>query len=116
MAVLALLSVPDTGGCQDIKVDLELSLVVDSSPSIDNAEFQLMMEGYASAVENPSFLQSVFSGPNQAVAINLILYTVGQSERIGWTRVSNVAEAAALAEAIRNVARRTDNSAGTGDA
>lgn len=101
---------------QDVPVDLELSLVVDSSPSISNEEHKLMMEGYARVFENNQFVQFATSGKHKAIAVNLILFTSSRSEAIAWRKVSTQAEAATLAQDVRNAARLGSRSTGIGDA
>lgn len=101
---------------QNTPVDLELSLVVDSSPSISNAEFALMMEGYARVFENATFLDTITSGTNGAISVNLILFTASQSEAIAWRRIGSPQDATAMANLIRTIGRLGDGGTGIGDA
>ena len=54
------------GSAKGESVDLQLILTSDVSRSIDNEEFKLQREGYASALENPQVLSAIRSGPTGA--------------------------------------------------
>ena len=105
--LLLLLCLP--AEAQDVPVDLELSLVVDTSNSIDNEEYGFMMEGYARVFENSQFVESATSGQHKSIAVNLILFARNSSEAIAWRKVSTAGEMAAFARDIRNVARLRGN-------
>lgn len=99
-------SVPQTASAASLTpVDLELSLLVDVSPSINGREYALQMEGYRDAFVN---LSSRFgAGDFGSVAINFIQWAGpnSQQESIPWTLVNDQASALQFADAIDAVVR-----------
>ncbi|MBC6419310.1 MAG: DUF1194 domain-containing protein, partial [Prochloron sp. SP5CPC1] len=78
-----------------IPVDLELSLLVDVSASVDNQEYQQLIEAYAAAFEGG------IEGP---VGVNLILWSGAnqQEESVGWTVIDSLEASQAFAQQIRD--------------
>lgn len=95
-----------------IPVNVELSLLVDVSPSISNREYTLQMEGYRDAFIrlSPEF----GSGSFGSVAINLIQWAGRnqQEQSIPWTLLNDQASALQFADAIGALVE-PDNFAGT---
>lgn len=105
---LALLGV--AGTAEAIPVDLELSLVVDSSGSIDTGEFSQQIDGYASAFRQTAVVDSIVNSPN-GIAVNTILFADDATEVIPFTQLQtadDVAEFAAALEAIDRITGGTD--------
>lgn len=63
-------SVASAENSQSSAVDIELSLAVDVSYSMEADEQKLQREGYAEAITSPEFLQMVKSGPLGKIAIS----------------------------------------------
>lgn len=81
-------------------VKVELSLLVDVSPSIDSSEYALQMGGYRDAFVN---LSSLFgSGEFGDVAVNLIQWAgpTDQEESIPWTLINDQTTALQFADKI----------------
>ncbi len=83
-------------------VDVELVLAVDSSGSIDEAEFRLQREGYARALTDPKVLAAIRRGPYKAIAVTFVEWSGPEinSQVAGWTRIANETDAAAVAARI----------------
>ncbi|BCX47049.1 VonWillebr and factor type A domain protein [Haloferula helveola] len=107
LGVLAAFSLPLTSSYAIVAgtVDLELSLVTDISGSVDATEFNLQMSGYSSAFRNPLLHSAIESGPNGAIAVNLIFYDDTASVGVPWTILTNASEANAFADVIDGLGR-----------
>ncbi len=83
-------------------VDLELVLAVDSSGSIDGEEFALQRLGYARALRHPDVLAAIARGPHRAIAVAFVEWSGPEisTEVVPWTRITDAASAAAVAERI----------------
>lgn len=83
-------------------VDLELILAVDSSASVDYAEFNLQLEGLAYAFRDPDLIAAIGNGGVGAIAVTLMEWaSIGRQEVVvPWTRIANEAEAAAFADRV----------------
>lgn len=104
-AASAVLGLPCMAGSGSILVDLELSLVVDVSGSVDNQEYALQMEGYALAFENPALHARVAGGREGQIAVNLIQFSSSAAESIPWTLLDSAASSNAFAAQIRAATR-----------
>ena len=72
-----------------VSVDLELSLVVDVSGSVDDNEYELQVQGYVNAFNN-STIQALFEGPNAVtVAVNMIMFATDAIEIVPWTLIDS---------------------------
>ena len=60
---------------QAAPVDLQLSLVIDVSGSVDTGEYNLMMDGYANAFRNTAVQNNILGGTNGAIAVNTIFFS-----------------------------------------
>jgi hypothetical protein len=103
------------GAARAQNVDLELVLAVDASGSIDDREFALQREGYASALMHADVLAAIAGGPHRAIALTFIEWS-GPDVRalvVPWTRITGAASAAAVAARIV-AAPRTVYGTGTG--
>ena len=85
-------------------VDLELSLLVDVSGSIDTTEFNLQKNGYASAFTNASIINAIIAGTgvHHSIAVNLVYWSgnAQQSQVVGWTLINDATSSIAFANAI----------------
>src|SRR5215831_16332343 len=53
-------------------VDLQLVLAVDVSGSVNQRRFELQRDGYVAAFRNARVLETIRSGPNQAIAVTMV--------------------------------------------
>src|SRR5713226_5868129 len=103
----AVLLLVGAGGAAAETVDLQLILTSDVSRSIDNEEFKLQREGYASALENPHVLNAIRSGPTGAIAVSFIEWSsVGEQKVVvDWSVIRDGEGAAVVASQIRQAPR-----------
>jgi hypothetical protein len=115
-ALLLLVTVP-AGRAAD-SVDLTLVLVTDVSRSIDDSEFQLEKQGYASAFNSDQVLAAIKGGTVGAIAVAYIEFASSYEVRtvLDWTVIRDAASAKAftdkLVAAPRSYWGRTAISAG----
>jgi hypothetical protein len=95
------------GGAKAESVDLQLILTSDVSRSIDNEEFKLQREGYASALENPQVLSAIRSGPTGAIAVTFIEWSSVSEQKVvvDWSVIRDGEGAAVVASQIRAAPR-----------
>ncbi len=119
IAILGLLS-PLSAIAQTLTpVELELSLLVDVSPSIDSNEFNLQKQGYVNAFNDPNLFNNYISQNNLGkIAVNLIYWSGSslQEQAVGWTLIDSVAASQNFANAINNASRPYNNGTATGSA
>lgn len=100
-------------------VDLELSLLVDVSGSVDNNEFILQRNGYVDAFSNPDIFNNFISqGSIGQIAVNLVYWSGAnqQQESVGWTLIDSVTASQDFANAIALAARPFSGLTAIGDA
>ena len=91
-----------------VNVDLELSLLVDVSGSVDSNEWLLQRGGYESAFRDADVIDRIINGPDyQCIAVNLVYWSDdwAQVEAVGWTLISDSASSNAFADAIAATTR-----------
>lgn len=88
-------------------VDTALVVSVDVSNSVDGNRYKLQMEGIAKALEDPEVLKAVLNGPNGTILFSMVSWADKPRQVIGWERISNAAEAAAVAAKVRGLPRQT---------
>src|SRR6195952_5855622 len=99
-------------------VDVALVLVTDVSRSIDDTEFALEKNGYASAFTNPKVLEAIHGGPTGKIAVAYVEFASSFEVRtvLDWTVIQDKASAQAfvgrLTAAPRSFWGRTAISAG----
>lgn len=83
-------------------VDLALVLATDVSRSIDDQEFKLQRQGYATAVTDPRVLQAIAAGPHGAIAICFVEWSGPDEQRVvaDWTVIRDGETAAAFAATL----------------
>jgi len=101
-----------------IPVDLELSLLVDVSGSVSNAEFALQRDAYVAAFNDAGIISAIQSGSIGSIAANFIYWSgsAQQSQVVGWTQISDAATGTAFANAIFAAARPFSGSTAPGSA
>ena len=99
-------------------VDLALVLVTDVSRSIDDSEFQLEKEGYATAFANPKVIAAIEGGTVGAISVAYVEFASSYEVRTvpDWNVIHDGATAKNFAEKMANAPRsfwgRTAISAG----
>lgn len=102
--VAGLVALGLAGTAKAIPVDLELSLVIDSSGSIDDGEFSQQINGYAQAFQQDPIIQSIVNTPN-GVAINTILFASSATEVIPFTQLQTAADVANFVTDLQAITR-----------
>jgi hypothetical protein len=89
------------------QVDLQLALIADVSRSVDNDEFRLQREGFATALTDPRVLSAIRSGPIGAIAVTFIEWSSDDEQKIvvGWTAIRDGESGAVVADQIRSAPR-----------
>jgi hypothetical protein len=89
-------------------VDLQLVLAVDVSGSVNQTRFELQRDGYVAAFRNPRVLDTIRSGPYQAIAVTMVQWTgpALQVHVVPWMRIGDVASAEAFAAAVARTPRQ----------
>jgi hypothetical protein len=89
-------------------VDLQLVLAVDVSGSVNQTRFELQRDGYVAAFRNPRVLDTIRSGPHQAIAVTMVQWTgpALQVHVVPWMRIGDVASAEAFAAAVARTPRQ----------
>ncbi len=84
-----------------VAVGLELSLLLDTSGSVDVNEFNLQRDGYVSAF-NSAAVQTAIAGITGGIAVNLIQWSgaAQQQQVLGWTHIDSAVSAGNFATAI----------------
>ena len=98
--------------------DLLLVLAVDSSGSVDPAEYRLQLDGLAAAFRDPEVQAAITAGPNARIAVNLLLWADARFERFttGWTVIDGAGSAEAFAHRIETFDSRVGGGTGIGAA
>jgi hypothetical protein len=105
-------------GAQLGAVDLALVLVTDVSRSIDDSEFDLEKQGYATAFTDKDVIAAIRGGPVGRIAVSYIEFASTYEVRtvLDWTVISDQSTAAGFADKLTHAARsfwgRTAISAG----
>ncbi len=80
---------------QDVAVDLELVLAVDSSSSVNAKEFNLQLQGYADAFLNPAIINAISIGDLGAIATTVVIWAGegGVRQVADWTLIDGIESA-----------------------
>jgi hypothetical protein len=103
-------------------VDVALVLVTDVSRSIDDSEFKLEKDGYASAFTNAKVLEAIQGGPTGRIAVSYLEFASSFEVRtvLDWTVIHDRASAQGFVERLTAAPRsfwgRTAISAGVDEA
>ncbi len=99
-------------------LDMLLVLAMDASGSIGEEEFRLQREGYGEAITHPQVVAAIRSKARGAMGIAMIEWgSPGGSQTIvEWKKVSDLASAQALAEALMAAPRTQQSYNAIGDA
>ncbi len=101
------LSAAQNGEAQGIPVELELVLSADSSSSIRGQEFDLQIQGYASAFRDPEVIQAILGLGGGGIAVTFVQWSASfqQIVSVDWTVIRSEADSLAFADAIERQAR-----------
>ncbi len=107
LLALVLGAVTAAGPSRAQGLDLQLVLAVDSSASVTWDEFNLQMEGLATAFENAEIQKIIHDGANGAIAVSMIEWSGFSQQRttIPWMIIDSEASARRLAALIRETPR-----------
>lgn len=118
LAVAGALAAPSAARAQaappPLAVDLELSLLVDVSGSVNATEYALQRNGYVAAFNNPALWTAISQGALKRIAVNYVQWASTATESIGWTLIDSEASMNAFAAAIGAAARPTTVGSATG--
>jgi hypothetical protein len=106
LALLLLCELIGTARAQ-AHVDLELVLAIDSSGSVDFAEFELQAGGLARAFRDPEVIEAIETSAPNGIAVAVIQWS-GRRQHltvVDWTKVTDAASARSLASAIEATGR-----------
>jgi hypothetical protein len=83
-------------------VDVELSLLVDVSGSINSTEFKQQKQAYENVFRDPAIISKLTGGPTGLAAVNFMYWSGAsqQMEAVGWTLISDAASSNSFANAI----------------
>jgi hypothetical protein len=90
-----------------VAVDLELVLAIDSSGSVDFAEFELQAGGIARAFRDPEVIEAIMGATPNGIAVSVIQWS-GRHQHLSvvdWTKVTDAGSADALAASIETAGR-----------
>lgn len=94
-----------TSDAQAQGVDLALVLLIDNSGSIDTGESSLQFNGYADAFRSPDLVKAMTSGPNGAIAVNVLIFSDKVLSLGGWRIIDGPGSAASFADLLRSAPR-----------
>jgi hypothetical protein len=88
-------------------VDIQLALIADVSRSVDNDEFRLQREGFATALTDPRVLNAIRSGPVGAIGVTFIEWSGDDEQKVvvDWTVIRDGESGAVVADQIRAAPR-----------
>ena len=83
-------------------VALELVLAIDTSTSVDSAEYALQTQGLASAFRHPGVVRAIESQGPDGIAVSIVHWSGQGRQRIslGWTLLKSAADAGRFADRI----------------
>lgn len=107
-AVLAWLTAAATlnlsaAAAQELQVDTALVVSVDVSNSVDNDRYTLQMEGIAKALEDPSVIDAIISGPNGGILFSMVTWADKPALSLPWVKITSKEEALAVAAKVRKL-------------
>lgn len=90
---------------QDIaeRVDTALVISIDVSSSVNDDRYRLQLEGIAAALEDPSVVQTVLSGPLGNIIVAVVTWADNPRLAIPWTIIEKTEDAHRLATRIRGL-------------
>jgi hypothetical protein len=97
-------------------VDLELVLAIDASSSVDEAEWDLQMQGYAAAFREPRVLAAIRSGPAKRIAVAVLVWADSSVPTWGgdWFVLTAPEDSERFAAFMARLERRAEGGTGIG--
>lgn len=95
-----------TSAQQGDEVDTALIVAVDVSNSVDDERYRLQMEGIAKALEDPGVIAAISGGGKGGILFSMITWADRPKLTLPWMRISNAAEAKAVALKVRKLPRQ----------
>lgn len=90
-----------TGVAQDRReVGLELVLLADASPSIDEKELAFQRQGYATAMTDPRVIGAIENSAYGTIAVTYVDWAGNTAVMVDWTIIDGPESASAFAEAL----------------
>lgn len=86
-------------------VDTALVVSVDVSNSVDEHRYKLQMEGIAAALEDPTVQEAILTGPRGGIVFTMVTWADRPQVAVPWIKIKTKAEAAAVAERVRQLPR-----------
>lgn len=88
-------------------VDIQLALIADVSRSVDNDEFRLQREGFATALTDPRVMSAIRSGAVGAIGVTFIEWSGDDEQKVvvDWTVIRDGESSAVVADQIRTAPR-----------
>lgn len=85
-----------------IPVDMELSLLVDVSSSVNAAEFNLQRQGYVNAFVDAAIVSAIESGNHGAIAASLTYWSSANRQQVAvdWMLINDLTSATVFSNAI----------------
>ena len=107
-----------TGVAHAVPVDLELSLLLDVSSSVNTTEFNLQRQGYIDAFNSSALHTALQNGALDSIAVNFVYWSSSgsQQQAIGWTLINDSTTAEAFADAILATSRPFSGTTAPGSA
>ena len=102
LTAAAALSV-SAAAAQELQVDTALVVSVDVSNSVDNDRYTLQMEGIAKALEDPSVIDAIISGPNGGILFAMVTWADKPTSSLPWVKITSKDEALAVAAKVRKL-------------
>lgn len=85
-------------------VDLQLSLLVDVSGSVNATEYGIQMNGYVQAFQSAAIHAAILASPN-GIAVNMIHWATSATQVVAWTHLTSAAQANAFAAVLAATSR-----------
>ena len=107
LGLSVIIAAPHPVNTQEIQpVAVELVLAVDTSISVNDAEYQLQMTGIAEAFRHPDIIDLITTQPD-GVAVTLVHWSLGSldSQAVGWQHLDSLASVLAFADRVENAPR-----------
>ena len=85
--------------------DVALIVSIDVSESVDDARYELQMDGIAKALEDSSVISTITSGPAKRILFAMVVWADKSELAIPWVTIANKDDALAVAERVRHLKR-----------
>lgn len=96
--------------------DLCLVLLLDSSGSVDAAEWELQAKATADALASPAIVERILAGPHGAIAVAALEWSSAGVVAVPWARIASPGDAQSFALDLATYMRRQSGSTAMGDA